>query len=62
MNTQADVVYSTDGENFAFESVGDVLDALRWNDHLEIGRVYYEADATPLPAHPRIAATNKETP
>ena len=40
--------YSTDGENYSYETVGDVLDALDRDGRLAAGSIYWEADFLPM--------------
>lgn len=40
--------YSTNDEDFCYDDLGDVLDALDCDGRLEVGTVYYEADSQPL--------------
>ena len=40
--------YSTDEENYNFNSFDEVIDDLVCSGNLEVGREYYEADAVPF--------------
>ena len=46
-----EVAYSTNDEEFIYDDVGDVLDALDCDGRLEVGQVYYEIDV--VPCNPR---------
>jgi hypothetical protein len=46
-----EVAYSTNDEEFIYDDVGDVLDALDCDGWLEVGQVYYEIDV--VPCNPR---------
>jgi len=40
--------YSIDGEDYSMVDIGDVLDMIHIDGMLEVGSVYYEADAIPM--------------
>ena len=40
--------YSTDGENYSYETVGDALDELDSDGRLVVGTIYWEADFLPM--------------
>lgn len=43
-----DLCYSRDDEDFSFTELGDLMQDLDNDGELEPGRVYYEADCTPI--------------
>lgn len=46
-NPEREVAYSINDEEFIYDSVDDLLDALDCDGRLEVGTIYYEIDVEP---------------